>query len=87
MYLSIDTEPYLMVVDGYQNGTVLNSVEIISSDPNNKCSDLISNIMPDTLSPEKGKGQGMTGAFTKRAAIVCGGSDINSANITNECFE
>jgi hypothetical protein len=76
-----------MVVGGYHNGMVLNNVEIISNNPENRCSDLISHVTPDSSNPDKGKGHGMLGAFTKRAAIVCGGSKINFANISNECFE
>jgi hypothetical protein len=76
-----------MVVGGYHKGDVLNNVEIISSDPANRCSDLVSKVLPDSSNLDKGKGQGMLGAFTKRAAIVCGGNRINSGNITNECFE
>lgn len=52
-----------------------------------RCSKEVNSIMPDPSNPEKGKGQGMLGAFTHRAAIVCGGSGIDSTNITNECFE
>jgi len=29
----------------------------------------------------------MFGAFTKRAAIVCGGAGDGSVNVTNGCFE
>ena len=76
-----------MVVGGYHKGKVLNSVEIITNDQNNNCSNLIKPVMPDPSHPDKGKGQGMVGAFTQRAAIVCGGSGIGSSNITNECFE
>jgi hypothetical protein len=76
-----------MVVGGYHDGEVLNSVEIISNDPFNKCSGQIKPVMPDPSNPDKGKGQGMVGAFTQRAAIVCGGSGVDSSNITNDCFE
>ncbi len=82
-----DTHPYLMVIGGYHNGEVLNSVEIVTNDPNNNCSGQINPVMPDPSKPDKGKGQGMVGAFTKRAAIICGGAGIDSSKITNECFE
>jgi hypothetical protein len=36
MIIISDTVPYLMVVGGYKDGEVLNSVEIISENPNKK---------------------------------------------------
>ena len=67
-----------MVVGGHQNGEALDSVEIISKDSNNRCSDEIS---PLTI-----KAQGMVGGFTKRAAIVCGGG-TDDTNVKKECYE
>ncbi len=46
----------------------------------------MSNLTTDASDPNRGMRQGMVGAFTKRAAIVCGGG-TNSENISNECFE
>jgi hypothetical protein len=46
----------------------------------------VSNLSTDASDPDTGMRQGMVGAFTKRAAIVCGGG-INSENISKECFE
>jgi hypothetical protein len=34
--LILDTVPYLMVAGGYKDGEVLNSVEIVSKNPNKK---------------------------------------------------
>jgi hypothetical protein len=79
-----------MVVGGYNDGHGLHSVEIISSDPKTTCSNRIRRLWPDLSADERFKvlkGQGMVGAFTKRAAIVCGGSGVDSSSITNECFE
>ena len=67
-----------MVVGGYKNGEALNNVEIISKDPNNKCTAEISQLPI--------KAHGMVGGFTKRAAIVCGGG-TDKTNTTNACFE
>jgi len=39
-----------MVVGGYNVGHGLQSVEIISNDPNNKCSDLVSNLRNESFS-------------------------------------
>ena len=67
-----------MVVGGYQNGKVLNQVEIISKDPNNNCTTKISQLPVNA--------QGMVGGFTKRAAIVCGGG-TNDTEVKKECYE
>ena len=66
-----------MVVGGYQNGKLLNQVEIISKDPNNNCTAEISKLPVNA--------QGMVGGFTKRAALACGGAD--SKDFKKECYE
>ena len=67
-----------MVVGGYQNGKALNQVEIISKDPNNKCTAEISQLPVSA--------QAMVGGFTKMAAIVCGGG-TNDTEVKKECYE
>ena len=73
-----DTENYLLVAGGYQNGRLLSQVEIISKDPRNNCTEKIRKLPIEA--------QGMIGSFTMRAAIVCGGG-TNNTDIKKECYE
>ena len=92
-----NTEPLLMVVGGFNRdycNKLLVGVELIGNNYNRACSQAASFNEGYIITPEESglpceinerAALGMTGEFTKEAAIVCGGRTFDG--IQDKCFE
>merc|ERR1712226_951463 len=74
----------LLVAGGYSSGGPINDIELISGENNTACSKSVNPIF-DNETFYEGDALGMTGQFTKEAAIICGGK--NRIDNLNTCYE
>ena len=74
----------LLVAGGYSSGSLINDIELISGENNTACSKSVNPIF-DNETFYEGDALGMTGQFTKEAAIICGGK--NRIDNLNTCYE
>ena len=82
----------LLVAGGYSSGGPINDIELISGENNRACSMSVKPIFGSQFGYEndnetfyEGDALGMTGQFTKEAAIICGGK--NGIDNLNTCYE
>ena len=88
------SSPLLLVAGGFSgsySGGPINDIELISGENNTACSKSVKPIFGKKLEDGGGKtyyegdALGMTGQFTKGAAIICGGK--NKLDNLNACYE
>ena len=87
------SSPLLLVAGGFSgsSGGPINDIELISGENNTACSESVKPIFGKKLedrwgrTSNEGDALGMTGQFTKGAAIICGGK--NELDNLNACFE
>ena len=80
----------LLVAGGYSSGSLINDIELISGENNTACSRSVKPIFGSGFRDGnetfyEGDALGMTGQFTKEAAIICGGK--NGIDNLNTCYE
>ena len=92
-----ESSTLLLVAGGYSRysgsdqGGPINDIELISGENNTACSKSVTPILGKKLkyffgeTSYEGDALGMTGQFTKGAAIICGGK--NTLDNLNACYE